>query len=113
MKELSLTEMSIELLTINEDFTHYCMDSSSKVSDFKLYTFEQIWGNTSGGFGEIGGSAMTNQRAYVFIPYDTEKEHCLVYFGPSFAYAVPYSQTFIDDVKESNIASKPKHMKYL
>lgn len=61
----------------------------------------------------MGGSTMTEQRTYVFIPKCSDKENCLVFFGGAFAYSVPYSKVFINDVLSKNVASKPKSNKYL
>lgn len=83
------------------------------VNDFELYTFEQTWGNTSGGFEGIGGRAMTNQRTYVFVPLTaTENEECLVFFGGRFAYHAPCNEIFMNDVRDQNIAGVSQKSKY-
>lgn len=110
MGELSLTQMALELLQINEKF---CCYSEKPVSDFELHTFVQVWGNTNCGWGGIGGQAMTTQRTYVFIHVYDEKEKCFVFFGGKFAYAVPYSQKFIEDVRNSQVESISRKGKYL
>ena len=114
MNDLSLTQMALELLQINEHFCCYVQEpTKTKVSDFELHTFVQVWGSTSGGFEGISGQAMTSQRTYVFIPIYDEKEKCLVFFGGRFAYAVPYSQKFIEDVKNGQVESVSRKGKYL
>ena len=110
MGDLSLTQMALELLQINENFCYY---TENPVSDFELYTFLQVWGSTNCGWGGIGGQAMTSQRTYVFIPLCDAKEKCLVFFGGRFAYAVPYSQKFIDDVKNGQVEGVSRKGKYL
>lgn len=114
MGELSLTQMALELLQINENFCFYVQEPmKTRVSDFELHTFVQVWGNTSGGFEGIGGQAMTAQRTYVFIPVYSNKEKCLVFFGDRFAYGVPYSKKFIDDVKNGQVEGVSRKGKYL
>lgn len=63
-------------------------------------------GNTSGGFESMGGSAMTTQRTYVFVPTHTFDDKCFVYFGGSFAYTVPYSEEFMSDVINRSVKGK-------
>lgn len=114
MNDLSLTQMALEILQINENFCCYVQEPiKTRVSDFELHTFVQVWGSTAGGFPGVGGQAMTAQRTYVFIPVYGEKEKCLVFFGGRFAYAVPYSQKFIDDVKNGQVESVSRKGKYL
>ena len=113
MGELSLTKMALELLQINENFCSYVQEpTETRVSDFELYTFVQIWGSTATGFGGIGGQVMTAQRTYVFIPICNEKEKCLVFFSGRFAYAVPYSRKFMDDVRNGQVESVTRREKY-
>lgn len=114
MNELNLRDIAIELLLIDRNFYGYLKEpQKNRISDFELYTFEQIWGNTSGGFEGIGGSAMTNQRTYVFVPTSaTESEECLVFFGGRFAYYAPYNETLRKDIIEHNMAGVSKKSKY-
>ena len=51
--DLSLTKMVFQLLTINENFEHY--SHGKPIHRYGLVTFNQTWGNTSGGFQCIGG----------------------------------------------------------
>lgn len=78
-----------------------------------METFAQTWGNTSGGFEGIGGSAITEQRTYVFIPISPTDEYCQVYFGDRFAYSVPMSKKFLEDVKNRNVAGCKHKQIYL
>lgn len=113
MRDFSLTEMALDLLTINEEIhMHFKNPMTTRIKDFELYTFEQSWGNTSGGFEGIGGSAMTNQRTYVLIPTFDENELCIVYFGRRYAYSTPYSKIFMEDVLNQKIAGLSTKSKY-
>lgn len=103
MSRLNLIDIAIEILWIKNDIEYKLENKGTKISNYTMETFTQIWGNTSGGFESIGGCAMTTQRTYVFIP-ESHDGDCMVYFGGRFAYSVPYSETFIKDVKERNIA---------
>lgn len=105
MKGLSLTSMARELLTIDDDIRFRFKNADTRISDFELFDFTQIWGSTSLGFGGIGGQAITSARTYVFIPVSCE-ENCFVYFAGRFAYLVPYSQKFMEDVKSGNVAAQ-------
>lgn len=112
--ELDFIEMARDLLTIHQNISlHLKNPTKTKVGDFDLETFVQVWGNTSGGFEGVGGSAMTSQRTYVLIPMYADNEDCLVFFGGRFAYNAPYSNTFIDDVRSRCMAGMSKKEKYL
>ena len=96
-----LTQMARELLEIEEDFP-YRLDYSKgrpRIDDFELYTFSQIWGSTAA-------------RTYVLIPLNVEQK-CFVYFAGRFAYAVPYSQEFMDDVVAQHMEPVSQKGKYL
>ena len=56
---------------------------------------------------------MTTQRTYVFVPNHQIDDVCLVFFGGRFAYKVPYSKEFIDDVLKERVEGKSKCGKYL
>lgn len=116
MGDLNLRNMAIEILSIDREFYfHVNPESYNKglrQADYEMYTFEQVWGNTSGGFEGIGGSAMTTQRTYVFIPNHQFDDNCMIFFGGRFAYSVPYSREFMDDVAGCRIEGKSKSGKY-
>ena len=101
--------MCRELLAIEQELPHHCVNFGQYFSqDFQMETFEQIWGNTAGGFGGIGGCAMTSQNTYVFIP-EVDDEPCQVYFGGRYAYSVPITdEKFLQDVKNHNVAGCSK-----
>lgn len=52
---------------------------------FELYSWPQTWGNTSCGFGGIGGKAMTTRQTVVI--HDNYTDHWFVYHG-RFAYTI-------------------------
>lgn len=105
--------MAMNLLQINEDFPFRLENpQNTRISDFELYDFTQVWGDTTCGFGGVGGQGMTAARTYVLVPISCD-EKCLVYFGGRFAYAVRYSQTFIEDVRGGQVEPVYKKGKYL
>ena len=117
---MNLIKMVKNLLDIKEDYQYYLDFQKLKENgisrvfdeDFDIYIFEQTWGDTSGGFEGIGVSAITNQTTYVLIP-NFNYDDCLVFFGGGFAYKVPYSKEFMEDVRNHNVAGKSKCDKYL
>ena len=46
MKGLSLTSMARELLTIDDDIRFRFKNADTRISDFELFDFTQIWGST-------------------------------------------------------------------
>lgn len=109
-----LTDMAIEILLIEKDLPFrfdYGEKISPTVDDFELHTFEQIWGSTALGFGGMGGQAITTARTYVLIPRLCN-QNCFVYFNGKFAYAVPYSDILMKDIRSQNMASVAKSCKY-
>ena len=109
-----LTRMAREILNIEADLPYrfdYSDNKNPTLDDFELHTFEQTWGSTALGFGGMGGSAMTSARTYVFIPWH-DSQKCFVYFAGRFAYAVDYSEKFMKDVLEGNVAAVYESGKY-
>ena len=109
-----LTKMAREILSIEEDLPFrfdYTENKCPTLDDFDMYTFEQVWGSTALGFGGIGGQAITDARTYVFIPINRNQK-CFVYFAGRFAYAVDYSEKFMEDVSKCNMASVAMSGKY-
>ena len=80
--------------------------------DFDMYIFEQTWGSTALGFGGIGGQAMTSANTYVFVPV-TCHQNCFVYFDGRFAYQVPYSESFMEDVRNHSMKSVSQSRLYI
>lgn len=113
MNKFSLTHMAMELLQINEDFSFRLENpQSTRISDFELYDFTQVWEDTTCGFGDVGGQAMTAIRTYVLVPMSCDEKY-LMYFGSRFAYAVPYSKEFIKDIRGGQVEPVYKKGKYL
>ena len=111
---MNFIQTAQEILSIKQNYGFYLDfqklkdQKTGRVSDddFDVYMFEQVWGNTAGGFEGIGGSAITGQTTYVLVPkFDHD---CLVFFGGRFAYHAPQSKTFMEDVIKGNIKGKSK-----
>lgn len=111
MNGFSLIHTAMELLCIDEDIRFRFKNRNTRVSDFEMFDFMQTWGSTSLGFGGIGGQAMTSARTYVFVPVECEEE-CFVYFAGRFAYSVPYSQIFMEDVRNGRVVAKYEAGRY-
>ena len=109
-----LIRMASEILNIEADLPYrfnYSDNLNPTLDDFVLHTFEQTWGSTALGFGGVGGQAMTSATTYVFIPIVINQK-CFVYFAGRFAYAVDYSEKFMEDVLKCNMASVDESGKY-
>ena len=109
-----LTNMAREILAIEADLPYrfnYKEKEHPTLDDFTPYVFEQTWGSTALGFGGIGGQAMTPAMTYVFIPMEINQK-CFVYFAGRFAYAVDYSEKFMEDVLKRNMAAVYESGKY-
>ena len=109
-----LTNMAREILSIEADLPYrfnYKESERPTVDDFEVHIFEQVWGSTALGFGDMGGQAITAARTYVFVPV-TCNQKCFVYFAGKFAYAVDYSEKFMEDVYNENMESVAKSDKY-
>lgn len=109
-----LTQIALDILKIESDLPcrfNYNEIPYPTLDDFEMFTFEQVWGSTALGFGGIGGQAMTSARTYVFVPVNCNQK-CFVYFAGRFAYAVDYSQEFMNDVASGNMPSVARSVKY-
>ena len=105
-------KMSAELIHIDQDFpTRLQNKADHNVDDFTLHVFTQTWPSTALGFSGWGGQSITSARTYVFIPV-VKDEDCIVYFAGEYAYSVPYSDVFMEDVRKNNMASVSKRGKY-
>lgn len=114
-----LSQMARELVSIEKDLLmriSYVQDKLPKITFngvtttvgepvdcYKLYTFEQVWGSTSGGFEGFGGQSMTTQRTYVFVPEGDIDDRCHVYFGGRYAYSPPLTERFMNDVRAESV----------
>ena len=112
------TDTALNLLMIEKDILSridYSKENKHfrvSVDDFAMNIFEQTWGSTALGFGGIGGSAMTTANTYVFIPVACH-QNCFVYFDGRFAYQVPYSESFMEDVKNHSMKSVNQSRLYI
>lgn len=110
-----LTETAKELLIMEGDLPFrfdYTEEPNPSIDDFDMHIFPQVWGSTALGFGGVGGQAMTEARTYVFIPVSCWQK-CFVYFAGRFAYAVPYSEVLMEDIRKQNVESVSGAGKYI
>jgi hypothetical protein len=106
--------MAREILAIEADLP-YRLDYDEKpkptIDDFELYTFNQVWGSTTLGFGGVGGQAMTVARTYVFVP-ETCNQKCFVYFAGRFAYKADYCEALKEDIRNGQMEPVTRAGKY-
>jgi hypothetical protein len=108
-----LTQMARELLNIEADLP-YRFDYSTErptIDSFTLYTFEQLWSDTTCGFGGIGGQAFTSARIYVFVPI-IGNQKCFIYIGDKFAYKADWCDALKEDIDNHNIESVARSSRY-
>lgn len=101
--------MAQALINIYQELPNRCVNCGKHTcDDFGIAIFEQVWGNTSGGFESVGGDMLTSGITCVMIPRpDVPDEPCQVYFDGWYAYSVPYeNKEFVEDVKNHNVAGK-------
>jgi hypothetical protein len=110
-----LTSMAKDLLIINEDFEWRHRDEKHNPLNqdlFDFYIFEQMWPDTSCGFGGIAGQAFTSCNVYAFVPKNREAipyvnvklpTDVIIYIGGRFAYTAPKSDLIMNDIKNHNI----------
>lgn len=94
-----------DLIRDLERVGHELMYTNTSNIDFRMFT--QVWGNTSGGFQGMGGSAMTKQSTIVLIPHVNREGYdkiACVFFGGQFAYKVAVTPEFMDDLSKFQIA---------
>ena len=92
---------------------YHITNPKTRISDFELETFEQCWGNTSGGFEGMGGSATTNQRTYVLIPNGITEDKAFVFFGGRFAYKADFCKAFKEDLQRHQLVGVTNGNKYI
>lgn len=77
-----------------------------------VYHFPQTWSDTSLGFGGVAGQAFT--RAYTTVIVNDANRVACVYFAGRFAYLVqPINETFMNDVRNFNMAEVSGRAKYV
>lgn len=113
-----LTDLAIEVLLVEKDIP-LRIDYSKEdplyrfnINDFSVYIFEQTWGSTALGFSGMGGQAITTANTIVLIPINNNQD-CFVYFAGRFAYSVPYSDIFGDDVMNYSVVGVNQISKYI
>lgn len=89
-----------EILQIGEVWNRKFEDTRS-ISDYKISSFVQLWGNTSGGLEGWGGSAMTEERTTVFVKSDYSE--AVVFFGSHFGYICKCQAKFQSDLLNRRI----------
>ena len=112
-----LTDLAIETLLIEKDIP-FRIDYSKEdplykfnIDDFDIYIFSQTWGSTALGFDGFGGQVMTTANTCVLIPKSCNQD-CFVYFAGRFAYSVPCSSIFADDVRNYRVVGVEDISKY-
>lgn len=106
---MKLIKSAIHLLHISE-YMRVMFYNEVNYDEGELYDFDQTWGSTALGFGGVGGSAMTTERTYVFIPYHVDMAY--VFFGSRFAYRCRINDEFRKDLNNHNMASVMESGKY-
>lgn len=107
LPNLELLEYKIrENLIKNETFTQRFQaikDNKKHIfCDLRFEMFPQWWGNTSGGFEGIGGSAMTEE--YTTVAHEQNTNTYIVCFGDKPCYIITDpNDEFLKDLKERNI----------
>lgn len=107
----NLTRMAKEILNIEKDFLFRVDNPRNTPDAFDLYVFEQAWPSTSLGFKGIGGHTMVTETTYVFV--SPLEENCIVYFAGRFAYKVPHSKVFMDDIAKQHMEPVYRAEKYI
>lgn len=76
--------------------------------EIKCYHFPQTWGSTALGFGGMGGAAMTTAYTTVVIL----NSHAAVFFNGGWAYTVPTSKLFWEDLFHQRVVAVHHSNKY-
>lgn len=110
-----ITRIARQLLEIEENIQfrfNYKTDHRPYIDGFDMITFEQMWSDTTCGFGGIGDQAFTAENVYIFIPVECADQRCIVYIGSRFAYYADYNEAFKEDIRRHQIASVRNSSKY-
>lgn len=106
---MKLLKMATQIIDIANDLRYRL--GSVDFDNGDLYDFDQTWASTTLGFGGVGGSAMTTERTYVFIPDNINTAY--VYFGSRFAYAVnEINDRFKEDLRNHRMRSVMESGRY-
>lgn len=89
-----------------------CRVDDALIQDCYVIDFDQTWGSTALGFGDIGGQMMTTERTYIIVIVHTNRAY--VYFGCRYAYEVPYpfNKAFENDMAKHSLAHVVASQKY-
>ena len=108
---MNITRMARQLLAISNDLRSRRPNAGMDgFEDGYLCDFDQLWGSTALGFPGCGGSAMTCERTYVFIPHNSDR--AFVYFGDQFAYECGINDEFWYDVDNKQMAKVMEKNRY-
>jgi hypothetical protein len=80
--------------TLNELAIKIDTHSNNYWGDVNLHQIAQTWGNTAGGWGGIGGSAMTTTHTTVIMSYNYGT--AFVYYGNTLAYIAELNESNSD-----------------
>lgn len=115
-----ITRLALQMLAIEADAPsrfEYNTDQQIKekptLDDFIIHCFEQIWPDTSCGFGGISGQALTVGNTVVLEPNGVNQP-ILVYFNGRFAYTVPlkYYENVYKDLRKNTMAAVYEKYRY-
>lgn len=116
MRNITLVSIAKDLLEINETLPCSIGHEFVNVDCPGIKMFRQCWGNTSGGFEGIGGSAMTDQMTYVIDLCDREGNVTyFVFFGGRLGYKIASKDataSFFEDLKSGNMCGCSSYKKY-
>lgn len=86
--------------------------SKGKCTSWVLCNFEQLWGSTAIGLGDIGGQAMTYATTTIVV--NKESKIAGVYFDGCFAYMTSMlNSNFISDLVGRDMKSVSKSSYYM
>ena len=89
-----------------------CMGQMRMPRRFRTVYIPSDMGEYRSWVWRIGGDKITTATTYVLMPM-VDGEDCIVYFAGRFAYKVPYSTVFRDDVAEQRMEPVYRSGKYV
>lgn len=109
---MKLLKMTHQLIAIADDLRYRF--KTLNFDEGELYDFDQTWASTALGFGGVGGSALTTERTYVFIPQIPQyNDKAIIYFGGRFAYVADMCERLREDIIKHDIASVNEKGRYI